>query len=371
LRHGNRNRVEGNYFFGGDKPNGTFERSTTYTGGIRVYGTDHVIINNYMQGLKGTRWDAPITLTQGDAVDGSSSNLTKHFRAERVTIAYNTLVDNTYGIEIGFDKGGDYGKRLKDVTIANNIVTGSENNLVRYIDGNDQKGGVKWINNVMFPKGEASLMSGGPDFTSEQVAVTNPNLIQNDGLWKATETTPTLANGIPGLTISEDIDGQMRSIETAVGADHFSAGSVRYKPLTPDDVGPGADTMDDVPSPLLVLGSVSDFSYTAGSKEVSVTANISWTVSDDQDWITVTPESGENNGSLTINVEENTLPTSRTGTITVTDGRTSQVLNISQEGGPEGELIVSTETIDFERAKSEKSFSIFFYNQNGIHNSKG
>jgi len=107
LRHGNRNRVEGNYFFG------------------------DVIINNYLEGLKGTRWDAPITLTQGDAIDGSSTSFSKHFRAERVTIAYNTLVNNTHGIEIGFDNNGNYNKGLKDITVSNNVVTGSENFTLR------------------------------------------------------------------------------------------------------------------------------------------------------------------------------------------------------------------------------------------------
>jgi len=59
LRHGNRNLVEGNYFFGNEKPIGTSPAgSTIYTGGIRIYGTDHLIINNYMEGLNGTRWDA-------------------------------------------------------------------------------------------------------------------------------------------------------------------------------------------------------------------------------------------------------------------------------------------------------------------------
>jgi poly(beta-D-mannuronate) lyase len=88
LRHGNRNRIEGNYFFGGNKPIGTSPAgSTLYIGGIRIYGKDHVIINNDMQGLNGTKWDAPITLTLDDAIDGESSSISKHFRAENILIA--------------------------------------------------------------------------------------------------------------------------------------------------------------------------------------------------------------------------------------------------------------------------------------------
>ncbi len=162
LRHGNRNRVDGNYFFGNGKPIGTSDAgSTLYTGGIRIYGTDHVIINNYMEGLTGTRWDAPITLTLGDAIDGESSDLTKHFRAERVTIAYNTLVNNTHGIEIGYDNNDAYNNDLSDIIIANNLITGSENSLVEIVDtANDQGDNITWLNNLIYPTGTAVTLSG-------------------------------------------------------------------------------------------------------------------------------------------------------------------------------------------------------------------
>ncbi|MFK7926248.1 MAG: chondroitinase-B domain-containing protein [Bacteroidia bacterium] len=248
LRHGNRNRVEGNYFFGGGKANGTFvnsngSSSALYTGGIRIYGTDHVIINNYMEGLQGTRWDAPITLTQGDAIDGSSSNLTKHFRAERVTIAHNTLVDNAYGIEIGFDNNGDYNKALKDITIANNLITGSSNSLVSYLDGNTPGSEVSWSNNIFFPTGSASLTSDGSSFSSSEVQLLDPALVLDASLWRTSSSTPTLPSSILNWTNDLDIDGQFRPDTSSVGADHFSQDSVLYGPLSPSDVGPLASSV--------------------------------------------------------------------------------------------------------------------------------
>jgi len=251
LRHGNRNRVEGNYFFGGGKPNGDFNGSTIYTGGIRIYGTDHLIINNYMEGLKGTRWDAPIALTQGDAIDGSSTNLSKHFRAERVTIAYNTFVNNTHGIEIGFDNNGNYNKKLSDITIAHNVVTGSENSLVKYVDGNTQSGEITWINNVMHPTGSATLTNNGSNFSSTEINVTDPNLEFDGTTWRATSTTPLLENNISGWEITHDIDGQMRPSTSTTGADHFSSEVVQYFPLTPDDVGPNAYEANEELTPCL------------------------------------------------------------------------------------------------------------------------
>lgn len=254
LRHGNRNWVAGNYFFGDDKPNGTFintngSTSTIYTGGIRVYGTDHVIVNNYMEGLKGTRWDAPITLTQGDAIEGVNTSLSKHFRAERVTIAYNTLVNNTHGIEIGFDNNGNYNKGLKDITIANNIVLGSENSLVAYMDGNTQGDEITWSDNVFYPTGNALLTNDNSVFSIGEVNVTDPLLIYDGNIWKSTADSPVTENNTPGLIINEDIEGQERPVWSTVGADHFSLDAVVYPPIGLDDVGPDSYTITAVANP--------------------------------------------------------------------------------------------------------------------------
>jgi len=246
LRHGNRNRVEGNYFFGDEKPIGTSPAgSTIYTGGIRVYGTDHVIINNYMEGLNGTRWDAPITLTLGDAIDGQSSSLSKHFRAERVTIAHNTLVNNSHGIEIGFDNNDNYNKNLKDITIANNLITGAENSLVEIVDtDNDQGDEITWLSNLMYPTGDAMLLAGATSTTLGATAVSNehPFLIfdEDSNTWRTTAETPLYENAIAAAIISEDIDGQERPSTSNPGADHYSMESIRYIPLTPEEVGPNA-----------------------------------------------------------------------------------------------------------------------------------
>jgi len=239
LRQGNRSRVEGNYFFGGGKANGMLDTQPIYTGGIRAYGTDHVIVNNYMEGLQGTVWDAPITLTQGEVITGQSTNTSLHYRGERITVAYNTLVNNAYGIEIGYTKAdGSYNKRLSDIKIANNIVVGSQNNLVKIYA--NQQGAVTWSNNIMYATGSAQIVTGGPAFTASEVLVQNPNLALNGNIWKSTATSPVIANGIPALTLTEDIDGQVRPALSNAGADHFSTELVTYFPVGIADVGPNA-----------------------------------------------------------------------------------------------------------------------------------
>lgn len=263
LRHGNRNRVEGNYFFGNDKPIGISPAgSDLYTGGIRIYGTDHLIINNYMEGLNGTRWDAPITLTLGDAIDGQSSSLSKHFRAERVTIAFNTLVNNSHGIEIGFDNNGNYGNDLEDITITNNLLTGSENSLVEIVDeDNDQGDNITWESNLMYPTGSANLLSGATltSFDTDEAVIENPYLefAPSTNTWRTTVTTPLYENSLSITSVNEDIDGQARPLLSNPGADHYSLESIRYPPLTPEDVGPNA--YEDVTTTVNLDNQNSDF----------------------------------------------------------------------------------------------------------------
>lgn len=334
FRHGNRSRAEGNYFFGGGKENASFGTSTIHTGGIRIYGTDHVIVNNYLEGLYGTIWDAPIALTQGDAIDGNSTNLTKHFRAERVTIAFNTLVNNRYGIEIGYDKPGNnaYNTKLKDITIANNVVTGSENSLVSYINGNDQGPEITWMNNIMFPTGSASLTSDGSTFLSTEVAVQDPKLTFDGSLWRATSTSPIVADAVPSLGVIEDMDGQERPAMSNAGADHHSSAGVRFHPMEVDDVGPYAYDDDIVIDDYLSVVGELEFDAVSSSKTLTVSSNIDWVIVTNDSWITLGSSSGSGSGSVNVTVTENTLESSRSGLITVSGEGISRDVVVFQSG---------------------------------------
>jgi len=229
-------RIDHNHF----KNNGP--RAVNEQESIRIGWSEMSMSSN------GTRWDAPITLTLGDAIDGQSSNLSKHFRAEGVTIAFNTLVHNSHGIEIGFDNNDNYNKDLKDITIANNLITGSENSLVDIVDPeNDQGDNILWDNNLLFPTDNATLLSGASitSFDSDEVVNENPFLEYDTTLkvWRTSATTPLYENTLNMDIVTEDIDGQARPIWSNPGADHFSLESVRFPPLTAADVGPAFGDM--------------------------------------------------------------------------------------------------------------------------------
>lgn len=230
LRHGNRTSVYGNFFFG-DGVEGT--------GGIRLYGDDHKIYNNYFEGLTGTTWDAPITLTNGD-YDGGT-NYSKHFRINRAEIVFNTLVANVNGIEIGYTNNGNYSKPPRDVFIENNLVTSSENDLVKIISTPIN---FTWERNIFYPSGTNEV---GIELPDSQISVVDPLLEIEDWLWKLRSESPAIdgANQKYDL-INIDIDGQSRTALYDIGADEFSFDNITNKPLTLEDVGPKEDTLTSI-----------------------------------------------------------------------------------------------------------------------------
>lgn len=230
LRHGNRTEVNGNYFFG---------EGVEGTGGIRLYGDDHRVYNNYFQDLSGSVWDAPITLTNGDYNGGS--NLTKHFRINRAKVVFNTLVNNTNAIQIGYTNNGNYSKPPRDVVIANNIIVGNENNLVKIYTTPIN---MKWQGNIMFASENAKL---GISANPSEIKEIDPQLEINDNYWRLSSSSPAIdmGQGIWDFVIG-DFDGQGRDSLLDVGADEFNKNAIIFKPLSAADVGPGTEVVTNV-----------------------------------------------------------------------------------------------------------------------------
>lgn len=82
---------------------------------------------------------------------------------------------------------------------------------------------------------------------------------------------------------------------------------------------------------LSVTPSNTDFGSKEGSTTIAITSNTNWSVSDDADWLTVSPVSGYGNGIVTATYSANTLPTSRIGIITFSaTGISSQSVTLTQ-----------------------------------------
>ncbi|MDA3816462.1 MAG: discoidin domain-containing protein [Prolixibacteraceae bacterium] len=300
LRHGNESVIEGNFFLG---------EGAEGTGGVRFYGSDHRIINNYFEGLTGTRWDAPITLTEGDADEGNGS-LSKHFRIERAIIANNTVVNCDYGIEIGYDNNGKYSKPPRDVVFANNIISGIKNSLVNYI--NDPID-ITWSDNILYATADAEVGTN-ITFTNDEAGLIDP-VLQYDsefGMYKPTPNSPTYTtfNNVVG-NINIDVEGQVRNAPYNYGADELESSAVLYKPLAAKDVGVSTgEYLNISPSTLNVLKE-------GGSQYIAITSNLSWKIVEDANWLSVSTTEGDGDNEVAIEVLENTTGEIRTAQISI------------------------------------------------------
>lgn len=76
--------------------------------------------------------------------------------------------------------------------------------------------------------------------------------------------------------------------------------------------------------------------YVEGSSgTLDISANVSWSVNSDQEWLTVNPSSGSGNQKLTFIAEQNDTTAQRYAKVTISSsGFDSQVINIAQTGSP-------------------------------------
>jgi Viral BACON domain len=82
---------------------------------------------------------------------------------------------------------------------------------------------------------------------------------------------------------------------------------------------------------LTISPTAMSFGAAATSQPVAVTANVNWTVTDDQSWLTTSPTSGSNNGSVAVNASANT-GAARNGTVTIAGSGITRTVAVTQAG---------------------------------------
>lgn len=215
LRHGNSATVEGNFFLGND---------TEDSGGIRVVGEDHKIINNYIANV-GDEADGAISFAAGIP----NTQLNGYAQVKNTVVAHNTIVD-VKGAAITFDWGiGSSGRSLlpTDLTIAGNLISSTSAPLFEGSEGS----GYVYTDNIAH--GAALGISPRPG-----IMEVDPQLVQDaDGLWRPSATSPAIDGAATSALLTQDMDGQARIGLFDIGADEASVAQIVRKPLTVNDVG--------------------------------------------------------------------------------------------------------------------------------------
>lgn len=151
LRHGNKSTVRGNVFLGNGEGS---------IGGVRIYGSDHVIQGNYFERMTSAESYGAIVLPKGNE-SPNSGNVKGYLQAVNTTIENNIAINNDYGIVVG---NGSHLPPL-DTKVRNNIVIGTKNPLYRIYTPTTLE------NNIAYTTGSATV-----GVSSSGVRVTNPGL---------------------------------------------------------------------------------------------------------------------------------------------------------------------------------------------------
>ncbi|WP_457028988.1 polysaccharide lyase 6 family protein [Kitasatospora sp. P5_F3] len=214
LRHGNGSTVEGNYLLGG-------------TDGLRLYGNDHLVVNNYLAGLSGRALVIGSGTTR-DHHDGESTEERQgHDACDRAVIAYNTLVGNARTLS-----GETRTFPPRDVVVADNILSGSTGTLVAM----GATSGFTWRSNILWG---AAANGTIPSTGYRRV---DPLLRkESDGVYRLSAGSPAInAATTAAPAVTQDLDGHPRGSSRDIGADEYTTLAPLRRPLTPADVGPDA-----------------------------------------------------------------------------------------------------------------------------------
>jgi poly(beta-D-mannuronate) lyase len=215
LRHGNKTLVDSNFILGGKE-------------GIRIYGNDHKIVNNYVAGVSGSALVVGSGSVRDHFPGESKESRRGNDAADRVLIAHNTLLNNSGTL------AGETKRTIepRDCTISDNIFAGGNGDLVAM----STTGNFTWSGNILWGSGGDGNIPAG---TFRRV---DPKLVQgSDGISRLAAGSPAIdAATLTTAPTTSDLDGQARGSLRDVGADEYSTAAIANRPLTPADVGPGA-----------------------------------------------------------------------------------------------------------------------------------
>ena len=133
MRHGNNNLVEGNVFFG---------NGVDHTGGIRVINAGQTIRNNYMEGLKGTRFGGALVVMNGVP----NGPINRYDPVIDAVIKNNSLIDSD-NIQLGAGSDEERSGVPKDSLFESNLIYNEDGRDVFTVY--DDMSGIEFKDNIL------------------------------------------------------------------------------------------------------------------------------------------------------------------------------------------------------------------------------
>ena len=186
LRHGHRCVVDGNVFLG---------QQSKGTGGVRIIGSDHRVINNYFEGLRGDSERAAVCWMNGIP----NGPLNGYAPVRNALVAHNTFVDCKVSMEFGVQPSKENSEVPTDCRVSHNAFLPGKWELFR-VHGRPKD--FTWSGN----KYQVGKTRGADLVEFERVDI--PLARASDGLLRPVDSSSLLADSDSGVT--HDIDGGNR-----------------------------------------------------------------------------------------------------------------------------------------------------------------
>jgi poly(beta-D-mannuronate) lyase len=213
LRHGHRCLVEANYFLG---------QRAAGTGGVRIIGEGHRVVNNYFSDLQGDDHRAALCMMNGIA----DSPANGYSPVKGAVVAFNTFINCKETIVVGLADGAKSTVPPADCTIANNLIVAKRPAVLF----RSEPAGFRWAGN---------LVQGNVGATLEGVrAVEDLKLLHVGELWTLSSGSPAIDSAANALSdVAKDIRGVERDAHPDVGCEEFVKDEADGTLLNLDDVG--------------------------------------------------------------------------------------------------------------------------------------
>ena len=169
--------------------------------------------------------------------------------------------------------------------------------------------------------------------------------VRSDMWWATVSPTSGSNNGTVTITAIANLSSsQQTATITITGKDVTGAKTIS---LTQD------------PPTLSVSPTSLDFSAAGEQKIFNITSNANWLVSSNASWITISPDSGSENGLVKVTAEPNTTTTQRTAIVYINvSGVNPQAISITQAAAYIPVLSVSPTSLNFATSGGQQTFTI-------------
>lgn len=334
LRHGSNATVDGNIFLG---------ENVDGTGGIRITDSNHNITNNYIQDCitvqDQAKWNNGITFIGGSAnadVACTSDDVSNGYqKSQNINVSNNTLVNTNAPFFYNTDKG-------------NTDPTGTVNNNLIYFEASNANLSdlISGDTNTSYSDLGTTLTYSGNIYAGTTLGATNAGFSEESGITATANGELFSFSGTATNNKGANLGSYVATTDAMVG---YGIGACFTNNLG-EGITDGDCTIEVSES--LTVSSLETFTASAASKEVNVTANVSWTAVANDNWISINTTSGTGNAIVTVSVSENTETTSRTGSVT-----------FSQVAG--GDDIVRTLTVNQEGANLTDLYTLINSGTNG------